>query len=255
MLAPVRADGADPFALAKSLIPAYVQSTDARRISTLMRLQLEAEEWQDAERSAERLTEAYRRTQPERAFSVMPWRIYARARRYRAEGPSWPDALARAFAELYSTLPDREVARTYGWMAGNMDSLRQALAQAEKSCADEAMDECGDAADIIAARQSVIAWEHLQPALQPLLRADLERRFIVDDKLSIPMPDGGRVAAVLVRPRSSAKATSLLDFTIYANDFFATAGAVEMAGLKRAVGGEIREVEDDSGAEVVSVGV
>ena len=157
MLAPVRADGADPFALAKSLIPAYVQSTDARRISTLMRLQLEAEEWQDAERSAERLTEAYRRTQPERAFSVMPWRIYARARRYRAEGPSWPDALARAFAELYSTLPDREVARTYGWMAGNMDSLRQALAQAEKSCADEAMDECGDAADIIAARQSVIA--------------------------------------------------------------------------------------------------
>ncbi|HEY4071256.1 MAG TPA: CocE/NonD family hydrolase [Sphingomicrobium sp.] len=230
LLASSDAYAAEPHPLAQSLMPAYADSTDPKRISTLMRLQLEAERWQDAERSAERLTEVYRRAQPERAFSVMPWRIYARARRYHAEGPSWPDALARAFAELYASLPDREIARTYGWMAGNIDSLRQALALTEKSCADKAMDQCDSAADIIAARQSVVAWEHLQPALQPLLRADLERRFIVDDKLTIPMPGGGQIAAILVRPRSVAKATSLLDFTIYANDFFATAGAVEMAG-------------------------
>jgi putative CocE/NonD family hydrolase len=230
-LAPVHAAASEQQpAVAESLIPTYANSTDAKRISTLMRLQLDASRWQDAERSAERLTEVYRRTQPERAFSVMPWRIYARARRYRAEGPSWPDALRRAFAELYGSLPDREVARTYGWMGGNMDALRQSLAQAEKACPDEPMDRCDGAADIIAARQSIIVWEHLQPALQPLLRADLDRRFIVDDKATIPTPDGGRIAAILVRPRNPAKVTSLLDFTIYANDFFATAGAVEMAG-------------------------
>jgi hypothetical protein len=230
LLAPLHGAQAEPPNLAVSLIPDYANATDAKALGTLMRLQLEAGRWRDAEASAERLTTAYRRTQPERAFSVMPWRIYARARRYQSEGASWPDALSRAFGELYGSLPNSEIARTYGWMASNMDGLRQTLARAEKSCADKPLDHCDGAADMIAARQSVIVWEYLTPALPPLLRADLDRRFIVNDKFTITTPDGGRIAAILVRPRSAAKVTSLLDFTIYANDFFGTAGAVEMAG-------------------------
>jgi uncharacterized protein len=230
LLAPVPAAAAEPRPLADSLIPAYANAADAKRLGTLMRLQFEAGRWDDAERSAERLTGLYRQTQPERAFAMMPWRIYARARRYQAEGASWPNALARAFAELYGSLSDQEVARTYGWMGGNMDGLRQTLAQAERACPDKPIDHCDGAADIIAARQSIIAWEHLQPALEPLLRADTERRFIVDDHLTIPTPDRGRVAAILIRPRTAAKVTSLLDFTIYAQHFFGIAGAVEMAG-------------------------
>jgi uncharacterized protein len=216
--------------LAERLIPAFAGASDARRLGILMRLQFEAGRWQDAETSAERLTEVDRRTQPERAFSILPWRIYARARRYEAQGAAWPTALARAFGELYSSLPDGEIARVYGWMGGNMEGLRQTLTQAEKACADKAMDQCDGAADIIAARQSIIAWEHLQPSLEPLLRADLDRRFIVDDHLTITTPDSGRIAAILVRPRTGAKVTSLLDFTIYAQHFFGIAGAVEMAG-------------------------
>jgi putative CocE/NonD family hydrolase len=229
-LAPVPAPAQKAQTLAQSLIPSYAGQGDAKHISTLMRLELDAGRWQDAEGSAERLTEVYRRTQPERAFSVMPWRIYARARRYEDQGGSWPDALGRAFAELYSSLANSEIARTYGWMGGNLDGLRRELAQAEKACADRPMESCNGAADIIAARQSVIVWEHLLPILPPLLRSDLERRFIVDDRVTIPNADGGRIAAVLVRPRSASKVTSLLDFTIYANDFFGIAGAVEMAG-------------------------
>jgi uncharacterized protein len=227
---PVHATAAEPPALANNLIPTYAKAADPKGIGTLMRLQLEAARWQDAERSAERLADLYRAMQPERAFAMMPWRIYARGRRYQAQGLSWPDALARAFTELYGSLPYREVARTYGWMGGNMDGLRQALAQAEKACSDKPLDQCDGAADIIAARQSIIVWEHLQPALQPLLRADTERRFIVDDHVTIPTPDGGKIAAILVRPRIAEKVTSLLDFTIYANRFFGLAGAVEMAG-------------------------
>jgi uncharacterized protein len=230
LLAPVHASTVKAQTVAATLIPSYADASDAKHISALMRLQLDAGRWQDAEGSAERLSEVYRRTQPERAFSVMPWRIYARARRYQDQGQSWPDALRQAFKELYSSLPDPEIARTYGWMGGNMDGLRQTLAQAEKACADKPLDHCDGAGDIIAARQSVIVWEHLQPALPLLLRSDLERRFIVDDRVTIPSPDGARIAAVLVRPRSAAKVTSLLDFTIYANDFFGIAGAVEMAG-------------------------
>ena len=230
LLVPVRSLKAESSPLADELIHAYADASDAKRLGVLMRLQFQAGRWHDAELSAERLTEVDRRTQPERAFSILPWRIYARARGYQAGGAAWPDALARAFRELFSSLPDREVARVYGWMGGNMDGLRQGLTQAEKACADKPMDHCDGAADVIAARQSIIAWEHLQPSLEPLLRADLDRRFIVDDHLAIPTADGGRIAAILVRPRAPAKVTSLLDFTIYAQHFFGIAGAVEMAG-------------------------
>lgn len=231
LLASSRAVAAPPPQnLADALIGGYADATDGKRISTLMRLQLDAGRWQDAERSAERLTQVYGRTEPEHAFSILPWRIYARARRHEASGASWRDALARAFAELYGGLPDREVARTYGWMGGSLDAVRQALQSAEKVCADKPLDHCAGAADIIAARQSVIEFESLHPAIDPLLRADLDRRFIVEDHLAIPTPDGGKVAAILVRPRSTTKVTSLLDFTIYANHFFGLAGAVEMAG-------------------------
>src|SRR5690349_15847268 len=150
LLAPVQAMAAQPQSIADSLIPSYAGASDAKSIGTLMRLQFAAGRWDDAERSAARLTDLDRRTQPERAFSILPLRIYARARRYETEGAAWPDALGRAFRELYSSLPDREIARVYGWMGGNMDGLRQTLAQAEKQCPDKPLDQCDGAADIVA---------------------------------------------------------------------------------------------------------
>src|SRR6476646_9313602 len=142
LLASIQSNAAAPPSIAETLIPAYADASDATRLGVLMRLQFAAARWQDAERSAVRLTELNRRTQPERAFSILPWRIYARARRYQAGGAAWSAALARAFRELYAVLPDREVARVYGWMGGNMDGLRETLADAEKLCADKLIQQC-----------------------------------------------------------------------------------------------------------------
>ena len=254
---------AERLSLAASLIPSYTDASDPARLGTLMRLQLGAGRWSDAETTAERLTKVDRQSGPERAFSIMPWRIYARARRYEAQGRSWPDALAHSFNELYASLPNSEVARTYGWMGGNMDGLRQTLTQTERACSDKPLDQCDAAADIIAARESIIAWERLQPSLQPLLEADTARRFIVNDNLEVPAADGARIAAILVRPRTPDKLTSLLDFTIYAQHFFGIAGAIEMAGNgyagmtaytrgKEWSGGPVMPYEND-GADAASV--
>ncbi len=230
LLAAVPGNAAAPPTVADSLIPEYAASTDTRGLSILMRLQLEAERWQDAETTAVRLTEMYHRTSPERAFSMLFWRIYARARGYQAGGPSWSEALRRSFAELYETQTDKEVARTYGWFDANLDSLRETVARDEKACEGKPLDRCDKAADIIFSRQVVIVFEHMIPTMQPLLRADLERRFIVDDNLLIKTPEGAQIAAVLIRPRTASKQTSLLNFTIYARDSWAMNDAVEMAG-------------------------
>src|SRR6478609_9263301 len=91
LLATAHTAAAASGSLADSLIPTYADATDGKRIATLMRLQIAAGRWQEAERSAQRLTELYRHTEPEHAFSIMPWRIYARGRRYEAAGAAWPD--------------------------------------------------------------------------------------------------------------------------------------------------------------------
>lgn len=87
------------------------------------------------------------------------------------------------------------------------------------------------AAELVAARQAVAVWDYLMPASEPLIRADFERRFIVEDHLLVPAADGAQVAAILIRPRTSGAAplTSLLSFTIYARDDWAMSEAAEMA--------------------------
>lgn len=61
-------------------------------------------------------------------------------------------------------------------------------------------------------------------------RAELERRFLIDDQVLIATPDGARIAALIVRPRHApAKLTALLNFTIYARDRWSLGDAVKMA--------------------------
>jgi hypothetical protein len=217
--------------LAETLIPAYADAAEPARLETLMRLQLAAGQWLQGEATADRLTALYRPIQPPRAAALIPWRIYARAKRYEAEGSSRPAALKRSFGELFASLTDDQLGIAYGWYAANFDRMREAQTQAFQACAGKPIDACDKAADLIAARQSALTWEYLLPASKPLLRAELERRFIVEDQLSIPVSDGATSAAILVRPRhAGGKLTALLSFGIYAGENAGLMEAVEMAG-------------------------
>jgi len=220
--------------VAEALIASYADATEPPRLETLMRLQLEAGRFAEAEATIDRLSAIYRRGLVERHHALVPWRVYARGRRYEAEGTARGEALRRAFAEVYGALRDREMARAYGWFGANAGRLAANLERTGAACRGQAADRCppAAAAEMIAARQTVLAWAWLLPAAAPLLRAELERRFTVEDQLMIAMPDGAQVAAILVRPRGAAAGTltSLLSFSIYANEAQALGEAVEMAG-------------------------
>ncbi|HEV2867396.1 MAG TPA: CocE/NonD family hydrolase [Allosphingosinicella sp.] len=217
--------------LAETLISAHAGADTPAEVETLMRLQLAAGRYEEAERTILRLAELRRPTEPGRARALVPWRIYARARRYEVAGLSQPDALARAFRELFASLPDREMVDVLPWYGSNRDRLRAAVTQAAAACEGRPVDACPAAAELIAARQAAATWAYLMPASEPLLRAELERRFIVEDDLLIPTADGARIAAILIRPRGSdtARLTALLNFTIYARDDWALADAAKMA--------------------------
>jgi putative CocE/NonD family hydrolase len=220
-----------PPSLADRFIPAYAGATELARLETLMRLQLAAGRWADAEATLDRLEPIYARLQPQRITALIPWRIFARAKAYEAGGVSPTPALKRAFDEIFASLPDDRFGFAYGWYGSNMDRLRDVQTQAFQACAGKPIDTCDKAADLLAARQSVLVWSYLLPASKPLLRAELERRFIVEDRLLVPGDDGARIAAVLIRPRApKGKLTALLEFSIYASDSTGLSEAVEMAG-------------------------
>lgn len=226
---PTTASDAQIKAAAETLIPAYAAATSPPDLTRLYRLQLACGRYADAETTMERLQALYLPSEHGRANALVPWRIYARAKRYETSTPSSATALQRAFAELYGSLPDRRMADVLVWYGADLDRLRAADAEAAKACDGAALNACAKAADLIAARQALAAWSYLLPASAPLIRADAERRFVIDDRLLIPTPDGAKIAALLVRPRAgAAKRVSLLNFTIYARDDWSFADAVKI---------------------------
>ncbi len=212
------------------LMPKYVSAADPAQMLTLVDLQLVAGQYAKAEASIERLAALGSPTSLQSRRLLYPWRIYARAKRYEAEGASAQAALSRAFAELYATLPDREAAEVLPWYGANISALRRSVESAKAACGAVPLEACSTAAAVMAQQANLEVWSYLMPASEPLLATDARRRFFVDDQLLIPTPDGARIAAMVLRPRNRGhRLTSLLNFTIYANDAWSFADAFKMA--------------------------
>jgi len=217
--------------VAARLIPAYAAAQRPADLTKRFRLQLAAGRFADAEATLDRLESAYRSNEPRLVPAIVPWRIYARSKAYEATGTATSKALPRAFAELYGALSDNRAASILPWYSQNLESLRLEESRQQKICEGMALERCPSAVDLIAAHEASMAWAYLMPASASLLDADTRRRFLVDDHVLIPTPDGALIAAIVVRPRAASepKLTALLNFTIYAKDDWAMSDAVTMA--------------------------
>ena len=207
------------------------RSADAAPTGRRLRLLLAAGRYAEAEAAAVTLADQLRAQQPGRAAALTPLRIYARARAHEAAGIGKDAALARAFAELYAALPDREMAAVLPYYGANLEQMRERATQAAAACAGVVLTECDTGADAVSAWATLEVWSYLIPASEPLIRADAERRFVVDDTLLVPTADGVEIAVLLVRPRTAAaeRLTTLMSFTIYNRDDWSFADAVQMA--------------------------
>ncbi|MBB3228515.1 hypothetical protein FHW69_003157 [Luteibacter sp. Sphag1AF] len=224
-------DAAERSATAAALIPAYAKTSKPADLVTLYRLQLAARRFGDAEATLNRLSVVYASVDPRRVPALVPLTIFARAKRYQAAGAPSSAALRRAFRELYDALPDDQMARVLPWYDADLDALRADAATEARGCEGRALATCATAAEVIAATEAVEAWTYLMPASEPLLRADAARRFVIDDQILVPTPDGAMIAVMIVRPRvaPAAKLTALLNFTIYAKDDWSLSDAITMA--------------------------
>lgn len=216
--------------LAESLIPAQAGKDRPADLNLLFRLQLAAHRYADAEATIGRLQILYRPDQVVRSRALTPWLIYARAGRLAGGGMATDETLQQAFTETYADIDDREAVELLHWYVYDLDRARGALADAEKACLGVPLQACPTGVDVVRAHMGLATWEYLLPRSARLVRADLERRFVIEEDLLIPTADGAQIAAMIVRPRSAAPATALLNFTIYARDDWAFLDAARMAG-------------------------
>jgi len=214
-------------ALAESLIPAQLAKEQPADLSLLFRLELAANRHADAEATIVRLQTLYGPGQIARVRALTPWLVIARAGRL---GGEVTDAsLHRAFDETYAGVSDKEAVEQMAWFQYDLDRAAQTLATAEKACEGVSLQACLTGADVVRAWVGLTSWAKLQPLAPALVRADLERRFVIEEDVLVPTPDGAQIAALIVRPRRAARSVALLNFTIYARDDWAFLDAAKMA--------------------------
>ncbi|WP_233843215.1 CocE/NonD family hydrolase [Dyella sp. 2HG41-7] len=217
--------------IAARLIAARAPAQTASALNERFHLQLAAGQNADALVTLDRLETVYRSSEPRLVSNLTPWRIYIHSKIYENAGAAPAAALDRAFSEGYASLSDVQAARILPWYSADLDRLRADQSKQEKACAGTSLARCASAAQLIAAHEAYVALSYLIPASTPLLNADTARRYVVDDRVLIPTPDGAQIAAIIVRPRAGAtkKLTALLNFTIYAKDEWSISDAITMA--------------------------
>jgi putative CocE/NonD family hydrolase len=204
--------------LAEALIASYAWKERDEDLLTLFQLQFAAGRYADAEATLDRLVALRRQTDMKAAWRLLPWQVYVRGERRAAqEGIERDKAFEDAFRKLYGSLDDKTAVGILPWFTANLDAARRELAEATKTCP-EPIEACPGATRLVRATVFLQAWSFLMPAAEPLLKAEMRRRFVVEDQLLIPTPDGAKIAALIVRPRGAQRVTSLMNFTIYTYD-------------------------------------
>lgn len=213
---------------ASVLLPKYLAATDDAGLRTLAALQLAVGDLDAAAAATDRLAELRGRSSPTARYSVAWNGMYIRAKRLEVAGLDPEAALARAFAELYGTQSDQEAAEQLSRFGADLTALQQGLARAQAACASVALQDCTTAVDVFAYQMVLDIWMRLE-GVRPLIAADARRRFIVEDQLLIPGGEGAQISTLVIRPRTSARVTALMEFTIYANRDWSIGDAFKMA--------------------------
>ena len=216
--------------LAGELLEVYEEKKRSTYLFTLFRLHLTAGHFAAAEDTLLELEELWRTTQSRPPETLIGWRVYARAKKEeQLTGKPLEEALDQAFSDLFSTLDDKRAIVARVWLEASLERAENDFEAALEAHKKENIT-VDDALNLVRRYQFFETWSYLLPRVGPLLEADLDRRFIVEDDILIQTPDGVTIATLVIRPRSVEQPlVALLNFTIYADDNWSFSDAIKMA--------------------------
>ena len=250
---PVRASSDSAFpgfitSLARQLAREYKNPDREAYLNDLTRIQIVAGNFGAAAGTAEQLR-AYRAGKPGPVPPItgLAYEIYAATKVEQAAGNKpIVEALNRAFAERAAKIDDATSAVAMPFALGAYpNGVRMALDAALASASESPKMQLATAVDLIRRYAALQTYTVIAPELDRLLKEDDARRYMITRDVLVTTPDGARVCALIVRPRSAgaARLPALLNFTIYESEMnmfearrSASHGYVAVEGLTRGKG-------------------
>lgn len=142
------------------------------------------------------------------------------------------EAYKLAFQDVFTHL-DADAAQDASFALGtSVERLEAELQRQLKEYAGKTEIPLKDAVNLIRQYLAWLAYSKIIPLSPMLLKEDDQRRYVTEELL-IPTADGAQIATLLMRPREqnadAKKYTTLMSFTIYADDNWSRADAKKMA--------------------------
>jgi uncharacterized protein len=210
--------------LAERLLPVYQEADPDRYLANLSALQMVAGDYAAANVSRQSLRDRRRRKDSgQRVGRVVIYDMYASAKAMESENRvPFAEAFTKSFHDVMNHLDDRDAYAVTQWLETSLPEFRDALQRSlDQQRAKDSISQ-SEAVELIRAYLSFDAYRTLAPLADSLDAEDDDRRYISDKEILIKTPDGARIAAVVVRPKSSSKPLpALLEFTIYDSQNYA----------------------------------
>jgi len=203
--------------LAVRVLPVYQEADAGRYLNNLSALQLVAGSVDSAWNSRQSLLDRRRPQETGKPIrQAVIFDLYLRARELSAQGAvPFAEAYARAYQQTVPALSDLDAFTLNGWLARPVYQFREALQRALEQERAQPRITTERAIDLIWAYLTFDAYRSFSIAATGLMRADDQRRYVMDDKVTIMMPDGPQLAARVIRPRNGpATLPTLLEFTL-----------------------------------------
>ncbi len=203
--------------LAVRVLPVYQESDATRYLNNLSALQLVAGSIDSAWTT--RLSLLERRRPQDAGKPIHPavvFDLYLHARSLSAQGPlNFSEAYARAYQQTVPQLSDLDAFRLNGWLARPVYQFREVLQRALDQARQQPRISTDHAIELVWNYLAFDAYRNFSTAASALIRADDQRRYVMDDKVTITTPDGAELAARVIRPRNApAVLPALLELTL-----------------------------------------
>lgn len=205
---------------AEAVLSTYREEDQDKLLVNKMRLQMVAGKYHDALvsiKSVRQLRTTNGDAQAATAYLV--YEIFAEAMLKQSATISFDSAFKQSFRDIYGRLDNRTAAEIQ-WIFG----ASLARAEADLTNAVEKAGVAGnvgmaDALDLVRRFQFLQVYSRISPLVDTVMLEDETRRYSIEKGLQITMPDGIKIEALVVRPNAVKNPlTTLLSFTIYAND-------------------------------------
>ncbi|HZF30219.1 MAG TPA: CocE/NonD family hydrolase [Gammaproteobacteria bacterium] len=204
--------------LAERIVPVYQDDDSDRYLSNLAALQLvlgDPAAAQATRRSLQERLKSEEKAPP--AGRAMAYEIYTQARAIEAtERVPFTTAYIQAFRDALERVDDLHAYELEDSLTTPVERLQDTLQRELDKLRGKSSIELDEALDLVRAWFAFEAYRSFGGVALPLLEADKERRYVIDE-VTIPVAKDATVAARLVRPRAASDASplpTLLEFTL-----------------------------------------